>query len=146
MARACFISDLHLFTRRSRGHHQWEAIRRAVATADHCILGGDIFDFKWSTFSTTRETVEASLGWLRELAAAGPHCRVHFLLGNHDHHGELTARLPELAGTLPNFDWDSYYLRLGEHGLPARRRRRSEDDGRITAAAPPTCVRHVRRA
>jgi UDP-2,3-diacylglucosamine hydrolase len=126
MPNACFVSDLHLFATRSRGQRHLEAIRNTAARSRHCILGGDIFDFKWSTLPSARHTVDAALHWLHDLAVRVPECRVHFLLGNHDYHPELIDRLPGLAHEVTNFDWERYYLRLGNslflHGDVADRK------------------------
>jgi UDP-2,3-diacylglucosamine hydrolase len=126
MPHTCFISDLHLFANRSRGDRHLETIRRAAAGAEHCVLGGDIFDFKWSTLPTADSTVDAAVDWLHDLTVRVPRCRVHFLLGNHDYHVELIDRLPKLAKQLNNFDWDRFYLRLGDtvflHGDVADRK------------------------
>ncbi|MBX3438851.1 MAG: hypothetical protein KF861_15270, partial [Planctomycetaceae bacterium] len=67
MPRACFVSDLHLFANRSRADRYLEAIERAADAADLCILGGDIFDFRWSTLPSTEATVESAVAWLRAL-------------------------------------------------------------------------------
>lgn len=126
MPRACFVSDLHLFANRSRGEKHMQAIRHKARESEHCILGGDIFDFKWSTLPSTAATVEAALHWLHELAHYAPECRFHFLLGNHDHHPDLIRQLPGLAGDVRNFDWEEFYLRLGNtiflHGDVADRK------------------------
>ncbi|REJ71722.1 MAG: hypothetical protein DWQ34_15150 [Planctomycetota bacterium] len=126
MPRACFVSDLHLFANRSRGDRHLEAIRRAAEEAQHCILGGDIFDFKWSTLPSERDTVEAALHWLHDLSVRVPECRVEFLLGNHDYHPELIEQLPALAADVPNFEWERFFLRRGNafflHGDVADRK------------------------
>ncbi len=126
MPRACFVSDLHLFANRSRGDRHLRAIRAAASQADHCILGGDIFDFKGSTLPSSEAAVDAAVRWLHDLTARVPRCQVHFLLGNHDYHHELIERLPALAGELHNFDWERFYLRLGDtlflHGDVADRK------------------------
>jgi predicted MPP superfamily phosphohydrolase len=126
MAKACFVSDLHLFANRSRGARHLDAIRRTAERSELCVLGGDIFDFKWSTLPSGEHTIDEAVRWLTELAAGVPDCRVHFLLGNHDYHPGLIARLPELAEAVPNFEWERFFLRRGNtiflHGDVADRR------------------------
>ncbi|MEX0585543.1 MAG: metallophosphoesterase [Pirellulales bacterium] len=126
MSKACFVSDLHLFANRSRGARHLDAIRQAAERSDLCVLGGDIFDFKWSTLPSGDHTVDAALHWLHDLAASVPRCRMHFLLGNHDFHPGLISRLPGLAQILPNFEWERFYLRQGNtmflHGDVADRK------------------------
>lgn len=122
----CFVADLHLFSRRSRGHLLDDAIISAARRSRICVLGGDIFDFKWSALPTIESTIERAIAWLSELVESVPECQFHFLLGNHDDHPELVTQLPELAGRYANFFWDRFYLRLGDtiflHGDAADRR------------------------
>jgi len=130
MARVCFVSDLHLFANRSRGNDHLDRIRRAADHADYCVLGGDIFDFKWSTLADTRSTVDAALEWLRDLCTRVPGSHVQFLLGNHDYHHEFIERLPALADGVHNFEWHRFYIRLGDavflHGDVADRNMTAE--------------------
>ena len=60
------------------------AIHAAAAQADTFVLGGDIFDFRWSTLPTADETVRHAIRWLDDLVASHPHCDFHFVQGNHD--------------------------------------------------------------
>jgi UDP-2,3-diacylglucosamine pyrophosphatase LpxH len=126
MTRACFVSDLHLFANRSYGHEHLDRIIAAADQADHCILGGDIFDFKWSTLSDAESSVDAAVDWLRELCRHVPDTQVQFLLGNHDYHAELIDRLPSVADEVHNFDWHRFFIRMGDavflHGDVADRR------------------------
>lgn len=126
MPKACFFSDLHLFANRSRGARHLDAIREVANRSQLCVLGGDIFDFKWSTLPSGNHTVDAAVAWLRDLSASVPHCRMHFLLGNHDYHPGLIEQLPRLAQELPNFEWERFFLRQGNvmflHGDVADRK------------------------
>lgn len=126
MSRVCFVSDLHLFANRSSAHDHLDRIRVAAARADHCILGGDIFDFKWSTLGDLQVSVDAAVHWLHDLCVRVPDSRVQFLLGNHDYHPALIERLPSLATEVHNFEWHRFFLRIGDavflHGDVADRR------------------------
>lgn len=126
MARACFVSDLHLFANRSSGDDHLDRIRVAADQADFCVLGGDIFDFKWSTLGDARTTVDAAVHWLHDLCTRASNTQIQFLLGNHDYHHALIERLPQLAEEVANFDWHRFYIRLGDavfvHGDVADRR------------------------
>jgi len=125
MARAAFVSDLHLFARRSHGERHLPVLKTTAREVEHFILGGDIFDFRWATVSP-HAAIDSAVSWLRDLSLEAPRCRMHFLLGNHDDHRELVARLPGLAEELPNFNWHRFYLRLGDavflHGDAADRK------------------------
>lgn len=77
------------------------------------VLGGDIFDFGWSTLPSLDDTVQAAFHWLQRLADEHRHCRVHYLLGNHDYCQAFLDCLQASAGLIPNFAWHYFYLRLG---------------------------------
>ncbi len=114
MPRVCFFSDLHLFARRSNANVHFKNLVAAANESDICILGGDIFDFRWSTFPTEDETAHAAVEWLREFDRQTNQCKTLFLLGNHDDHPELLERLPYLEQELKTFEWSRYYYRLGD--------------------------------
>lgn len=122
----CFVSDLHLFSRRTRGHLIDADIVAAARRSRVCVLGGDIFDFKWSSHSSHEASLTAAVEWLCRLIEAVPECQFHFVLGNHDDLPALVALLPELATRYANFFWDRFYLRLGDtvflHGDAADRK------------------------
>ena len=121
----CFVSDLHLFSHRTRGHLIDQEIIAAARRSRVCVLGGDIFDFKWSAHASHEASLTAAMAWLRDLIEAVPECQFHFVLGNHDDLPELVAELPGLATRNANFFWDRFYLRLGDtvflHGDAADR-------------------------
>lgn len=121
-----FVSDLHLFARRSRADEHVDAIRGAAADAHTFVLGGDIFDFRWTTLTSLDHTIDAAVEWLETLAGDHPHCEFHFVLGNHDHHHGFIERLGALADDTENLSWHPYFLRLGSslflHGDVADRK------------------------
>lgn len=79
-----FVSDLHLFARRSRGASAHERLRALASTASHIVLGGDIFDFRWSVLGGSHATARAACRWLESLGESRPDCRFEYVLGNHD--------------------------------------------------------------
>ncbi len=121
-----FVSDLHMFSRRSQSTHYEDHILAAASRADTFVLGGDIFDFRWSTLASLDHTIEAAVDWLRQLAAHNGGCGFHFVLGNHDWNERFIARLKDLCGETENLSWHPYYIRLGQslflHGDVANRR------------------------
>ncbi|HLA84841.1 MAG TPA: metallophosphoesterase [Thermoguttaceae bacterium] len=121
-----FVSDLHVFSSRSQEHRYLEQIGHAAAHARAFVLGGDIFDFRWSIVASPEETVARAIRWLHELATDCPACRFHFVVGNHDYHEPFLARLDHLEARLANFMWYPFYVRLGNsvflHGDVADRR------------------------
>lgn len=112
--RVYFVSDLHLFAQRSQGEDHLSAIQKLSQNADTFVLGGDIFDFQWTTLRTIDATIAAAADWLQRLAEGSPNCQFHLLLGNHDHHDEFVAHLRLLEQAHANLSWHPYYLRLGD--------------------------------
>jgi UDP-2,3-diacylglucosamine pyrophosphatase LpxH len=110
-----FFSDLHLFSRRSNGPEHLAAIHAAAARARMLILGGDIFDFRWSTYPTIEQSVHAAMRWLDELVASHPHCDFHFIQGNHDCNRRFTVALETYSTTRPNLSLHPYVLRQGKN-------------------------------
>lgn len=121
-----FVSDLHVFSSRSQEHRYLEEIRQKAAHAGAFVLGGDIFDFRWSMMADPNEAVARAIHWLHDLATECPACRFHFVLGNHDYHEPFLARLDHLESRVANLMWYPFYVRLGHsvflHGDVADRR------------------------
>ena len=123
----CFVSDLHLFAERSRGEQYRPALVTAARRSQWCVLGGDIFDFRWSTLPSLRATLEAARDWLNQLVKDAPNTRFHLVLGNHDDHPLFRSELPTVCeATDGQFEWSRYLWRLGDavflHGDVADRR------------------------
>ncbi|MDI6796668.1 MAG: metallophosphoesterase [Desulfatibacillaceae bacterium] len=108
------ISDLHMFARRSKAEYILEKLHHACQSADLLVLNGDIFDFRWTTLDTVHDTMMAAISWLEHLTEQFEHCRIAFVLGNHDCNREFTRWLGVLADEAPNFSWHPDYLIL--HG------------------------------
>ena len=56
-----FVSDLHLFSRRSLAPRHEAALHAAAARAHTFVLGGDIFDFRWSHYHSPEETARQAV-------------------------------------------------------------------------------------
>lgn len=108
-----FISDLHLFCRRFHGEFYWQKALLAVQSARVFVLGGDIFDFRWTTMSTIEETAGEAIRMLRTLVSRNRECSFHFILGNHDHHDAFLTRLQQLELEELRLSVHPYFLRLG---------------------------------
>jgi UDP-2,3-diacylglucosamine hydrolase len=109
-----FVSDLHMFSRRSLAPRHEAAIQRTAARSRTFVLGGDIFDFRWSILPSLERTIEAAIEWLGELTDRNPHCDFHFVMGNHDYNGSFMAALSKLAQRTSNLQWHPTHLRLGQ--------------------------------
>lgn len=149
MPLVCFASDLHLFARRSTAQRHYEDLIRIARECDVCVLGGDIFDFRWSIHRTEEATADAAINWLREFDEQTRACRVHFLLGNHDDHPLLHQRLPVFVHTRQTFEWSRFYYRLGNtlflHGDVADRTMTAaclEEQRNRYRHRPPTPLQH----
>jgi UDP-2,3-diacylglucosamine pyrophosphatase LpxH len=112
--RVYFASDLHLFSRRSEPQRFEAELQRTAEHARQIILGGDIFDFRWSSYRDNGATAAAAEAWLEQLVASQPQCRFEYLLGNHDCHADWIDRLEQLAARLPNLQWHGEVLRQGQ--------------------------------
>jgi len=114
MSTFSFVSDLHLFASRSSASAHFDELIRASRQSDECVLGGDIFDFRWSCFRSPERTADAAIDWLRDFLNSTDNCKVHFLLGNHDDHPLMHARLPHLELEYSRFTWSRFYYRMGD--------------------------------
>lgn len=145
MRKTYFVSDLHLFARRSEADRHLDKIVQSASRAEHFVLGGDIFDFRWSQARTVHHAVEDAIGWLAALADASPKCQIHLLLGNHDFHQRFIDRLVDLEKAIPNLSWYPYYFRLGSsiflHGDVADRVMSEE----MLTHARSRCLHHKQR-
>lgn len=108
-----FLSDLHLFSRRSVGQQRWEQHRSLVSTADSIVLGGDIFDFRWSRYGSLNATLAAASDWLEGAIALNPCASWIYLLGNHDCHPRMQSLLSTFCERYPRFDWSENVWRIG---------------------------------
>jgi UDP-2,3-diacylglucosamine hydrolase len=138
--RGHFLSDLHLLARRSSASSMEPRIRQAASQSHTMVLGGDIFDFKWSTFSSLESSIDSAITWLEELIVSNPQCSFHYVLGNHDAHPRFVSELDRLAFRQPRLQWQPYVLRIREcvflhgdivdcepnHTILAERRKRHE--------------------
>ena len=88
-----FLSDLHLFSRRSVGQQRWDQNRTLISAASTIVLGGDMFDFRWSQLGSLDATLDAANLWLENAVALNPRASWVYLLGNHDCHPRLLKLL-----------------------------------------------------
>ena len=126
MQKGIVVSDLHLFSRRSQGLQALEHLYSLLAGVDILVFNGDIFDFRWSRLATNSDTVREAASWLTAVMRLNPHCRVEFVLGNHDCHEHFVEELSELEERWPAFSWHDHSFSIGEniflHGDCANRR------------------------
>lgn len=115
MGEGFVFSDLHMFAHRSDAARLQAQIEQAVRKAKMVVLNGDIFDFKWSKFSSIAESVEEALLWLQKLCALNSNCTFYYLLGNHDAHPLFVKALAELCKVVPNLKYEEFHLVLGKN-------------------------------
>ncbi len=53
-----FISDLHLLSQLSVGQIHLGSTKASIKSADAIVLGGDIFDFRWSRMGSLNATLK----------------------------------------------------------------------------------------
>ncbi|MCA9155577.1 MAG: metallophosphoesterase [Pirellulaceae bacterium] len=109
-----FVSDLHMFSRRSRADRHLQSIHESARQAKQFVFGGDIFDFRWTTLPSIPATIDASVRWLDDVVSEHPECEFHFVLGNHDSHRDFVRQLDAFAVNQPNLTWHPYHVRLGQ--------------------------------
>lgn len=108
-----FVSDLHLFCSRFHGQKSWDRLLKLSKRATTVVLGGDIFDFRWTTLPTIEHSVDVAILMLTSLVRQNRQCQFHYVLGNHDHHRAFVGHLERLASDESNLAHHPYYLRLG---------------------------------
>ncbi len=113
MSKTYFVSDLHLFSPRSRTERFERSLRAAADQAGQVIFGGDIFDFRWSTVGDAAVTSQAAEQWLDAFVSARPACRFDYVVGNHDCHREMIERLQQLQSRHANFQYHAEWYRQG---------------------------------
>lgn len=110
-----FLSDLHLFSRRSIGQRLWDQNRISISAAKSIVLGGDIFDVRWSQFGSLDDTLNAASDWLEKAIALNPGASWVYLLGNHDCHPRMQSLLSSLSSRYANFAWSPHVWRIGSN-------------------------------
>jgi UDP-2,3-diacylglucosamine pyrophosphatase LpxH len=108
-----FVSDLHLFSRRSVGQRRLDQLTSTFPKADLLVLGGDIFDFRWSALGAFDASLYAARRWLLELTEAWPGDLV-FLPGNHDCIPEFLDEVEAIARDQKRFGWYPHQVQLGD--------------------------------
>ncbi len=111
-----FVSDFHLFSPRSdKSLDVIELLRPYRSTDNLIVLGGDVFDFRWSDRGSFEKTLTAAKKWLSDLLEATGQSRIHYLLGNHDCHTNFARELENLASREPRFAWSQHHWQLGNN-------------------------------
>lgn len=110
-----FLSDLHLFSPRSTADSSIVGQLNQVRRPDQAIvLGGDIFDFRWSDLGGLQASLREAKRWLQELLELSGDSQVVFLLGNHDCHPDFQTVLNELAEENSRFSWQEHVFRIAD--------------------------------
>ncbi len=112
--RGCFFSDLHLFSPRSAYAENEAALRSACKSSNLVVLGGDIFDLRWTSLGSLQRTIDAASHWLEEFSREHAHAQIVYLLGNHDSHPDLATSLQRTTAAHGNFSWHPEQLRIGD--------------------------------
>ena len=109
-----FVSDLHLFARRSKASDYQQQLDAIIERAEIVVLGGDLFDFKWSTVGSLDATIEQAIDWLQRLIDINPSCQFIYLLGNHDCQVDFVERLADFASCKERLRWHHSHWQCGD--------------------------------
>ena len=110
----CFFADLHLFSPRSVYDCYREGLRTLCKSCDLVVLGGDIFDLRWTSLGSHVRTIEAAQAWIEQFCHDHIHAKIVYLLGNHDSHPDLVQSLLRASSACSNFHWSAEQFRLGD--------------------------------
>jgi UDP-2,3-diacylglucosamine pyrophosphatase LpxH len=113
MRNGIVVSDLHMFSPRSRAHDLLENIYVAAEGAEVLVLNGDIFDFGGTGLASISDTVAEAMNWLQALVSRFPDKQIYYLLGNHDYHKQFLDVVVPWAELESRFALQEYFLRLG---------------------------------
>lgn len=115
MTTGVFLSDLHLFSRRSIGQQHWDQNKEAIGAAKSIVLSGDMFDFRWSQLGSLDDSLDAAAAWLEQAIALNSSASWVYLLGNHDCHPRMQTLLTSISDRHPNFNWSPTFWRIGSN-------------------------------
>jgi len=87
-------------------------IQSQYADKQLLVLGGDIFDFRWSRLESPAASLNASEVWLRCLLDDWSG-RIVYLPGNHDSHPQFLDLLDQFQTEADNFSWNYDSVRFG---------------------------------
>ncbi len=110
--KGIFVSDLHVFSGRSKGESLPSELQMAFPDANLLVLGGDIFDFKWSSLGEAG-TLLAAEKWLLALLDQW-RGEVVFLAGNHDCLPKFFGVLNQISHRCARLTWHRHHLHLGD--------------------------------
>lgn len=110
--KGVFVSDLHVFSGRSKGESLPGELQETYPESSLLVLGGDIFDFKWSSLGEAG-TLHAAEKWLLTLLDQW-RGDVVFLAGNHDCLPKFFGVLSQISRRCQRFTWHSHHFHLGD--------------------------------
>lgn len=108
-----FLSDLHLFCPRHEARATAKRQVQEFNAADKCVvLGGDIFDFRWSDLGGLQQSLEAAKVWMEEFLESTHSSQIVYLLGNHDCHPGHVENLRRLEEQTDRFELHEHHLQM----------------------------------
>lgn len=106
------VGDLHLFSKRSNGQKIFDQLPEMISNCDLLVICGDLFDFRWSHFSSLKEGFEAAEEIMEEFLSKVT-IPVAYILGNHDGVSRFEQTLERLKEKHDHFYWMADYLKVG---------------------------------
>ncbi len=110
---AVFVSDLHLFSPRSSADTDPVWLCKRYPDKQLLVLGGDIFDFRWSRLGSIADSLAAAERWLAQLCDAWP-SRIVYLPGNHDCLDDFLLTLNRIGQQSDQFEWHFHEAVFGD--------------------------------
>lgn len=114
LRQGVFVSDLHLFSSRSDGDRCLETLERYQQECQCIVLGGDVFDLRWSRLDGLTPTIGAAVDWIEMLLERTGRSRILYLAGNHDCHPDFAAAMSSLASRYERLGWFEHALQIGD--------------------------------
>lgn len=151
-SRICFISDLHLFSDRSNFNEHLASVEAAIESADLCIWGGDLFDFRWNQLQSEQLAVSQAIEWIENWVRRYPRKTFLYVDGNHDANVLFRASLRRWANDEATFHCGFNCLRVADtlfiHGdvIEGRGTTESFREYRLRWEQKPTASKLARRA
>ncbi len=108
------VSDLHLFSKRSRAERFLPEIYRKADQSELLVLNGDIFDFQWSKQNLPEDALVEAVDWIVSLVTSKSSCQFVFTIGNHDATPAYLQRLHELSTKYANLHWREHFFKVGQ--------------------------------
>ena len=91
----------------------WGDFRGELLRCSLLVLGGDIFDFRWSCYSDLPQSLAAVSNWLEAIHEKNPHLRIAYVMGNHDCLLPSQPEFHHFTRAFDRFTWEEHQFCIG---------------------------------